>query len=64
MDLICIYVRDISSLYSGYEAEGGHEKEDRSLCEHGWRAGGCACCVETSEPCGKQPRRVLMKIYS
>ena len=40
MDLICIYVRDISCLYLGYEAEDEHEKEDRSLFEHGWRAGG------------------------
>ena len=48
MDLICICVRDISSVYLGYEAKGGREKEDRSLCEHGWRAGGL--CFPVSKP--------------
>lgn len=48
MDLICIYIRDISSLYPGHEAEGGREREDRSLCEHGRRAGGL--CFPVCKP--------------
>lgn len=42
MDLICICVRDIfSSVYLGYEAEGGREKEDRFLGKRGWEWVGC-----------------------
>lgn len=49
MDLICIYVRDISSLYLGPEAEGKREKEeDGSLCKHVWRA--CELCFPVSKP--------------
>ena len=42
MDLICIYVRGISCLCLGYEAEDGREKEDSPFANMAGEQAGCA----------------------